>query len=243
VGLPLQPRAILLDALGTLVGLEPPWPGLMAELRARHGIEIDDGQARSALRAEMSYYRAHCHDARDPASLLALRHRCAQIVGEHLGGAVATLGLDALTETLLAALRFHPYPDAQPALYALRERGVKLVVVSNWDVSLHDVLAQTGLLPLLDGVLTSAEFGSGKPAPAIFEAALARAGASPAQALHVGDSLEEDVRGAHAAGIEPLLLVRAPGPLLATGGEPASGDHIEGVRTIGSLSEIVPNAT
>jgi putative hydrolase of the HAD superfamily len=243
VSLPLQPRAILLDALGTLVGLEPPWPPFVAELRARHGIEVDLEHAVAALRAEMSYYRDHCQEARDSGSLLRLRRRCAEIVGEHLGGAVARLGLDALTETLLAALRFRAYPDVRPALDALRERGVKLVVVSNWDVSLHDVLALTGLAPLLDGVLTSAEFGAGKPGPAIFEAALARAGATPAQALHVGDSLEEDVSGARAAGIEPLLLTRAPGPLLATGGEPATGARLEGVRTIASLSELVPNAT
>jgi putative hydrolase of the HAD superfamily len=118
-------------------------------------------------------------------------------------------------------------------LRAARERGLTLVVVSNWDVSLHDVLDAIGLAPLLDGVLTSAEVGSAKPAPAIFARALELAGVGPGEALHVGDSVEHDVAGAHAAGIEPLLLVRdgaapAPPPL-----------PLAGVRTIASLRPLL----
>ena len=46
---------------------------------------------------------------------------------------------------LLAALRFRAFPEAPAVLRALRARGARLVVVSNWDVSLHDVLERTGL--------------------------------------------------------------------------------------------------
>ena len=237
-----QPRAVLLDALGTLVGLEPPWPLLVRELRARHGIEISLEQSIAALRAEMSYYRANCHRAADADSLALLRRRCAEIVAAQLGEPVVALGIDVLTETLLAALRFAPYPDARAALELLRERGAGIVVVSNWDVSLHAVLAETGLAPLLDGALTSAEFGSAKPAPEIFRAALAMLPAGPASAVHVGDSLEEDVAGARAAGIEALLLVRAPGRLLAPGAQPPASGGLRGVRTISSLSELTGGA-
>jgi putative hydrolase of the HAD superfamily len=86
---------------------------------------------------------------------------------------------------------------------------VPRVVVSNWDVSLRGVLADTGLAPHVDAVVTSAEVGVAKPRGAIFAAGLAAAGGvAAAEALHVGDSVEHDVEGARAAGIEPLLVVR-----------------------------------
>jgi len=91
----------------------------------------------------------------------------------------------------------------------VRTAGARLVVVSNWDVSLHDVLARTGLAPLLDGAVISAEAGVAKPDPAIFERALEIAGGiEPGHALHVGDSLEADVAGARAAGVEAVLVQR-----------------------------------
>ena len=84
--------------------------------------------------------------------------------------------------------------------------GLRLVVASNWDVSLHEVLERTGLRELLDGVVTSAEVGSAKPAGELFAAALALAGASAQEAIHVGDSLEEDIAGARAAGIDAVVF-------------------------------------
>jgi putative hydrolase of the HAD superfamily len=133
-------------------------------------------------------------------------------------------------DALLAALRFTAFPDVRPALVAARARGQRLVVVSNWDVSLVGVLRGLGLEPLLDGVLTSAGAGVRKPAPAIFSRALELAGVPAGDAIHVGDSLDEDVAGARAAGIEPVLIRRGPGPIVA------------GVRTISSLSELVAPA-
>jgi putative hydrolase of the HAD superfamily len=83
--------------------------------------------------------------------------------------------------------------------------------VSNWDCSLSDVLARTGLGELLDGVVTSAEAGARKPDPGIFTVALGLAGCEAAQALHVGDTPDEDVAGARAAGVPVLFLDRGGG--------------------------------
>src|SRR5436305_266108 len=70
------------------------------------------------------------------------------------------------------------------------------------------------LEPLLDGILTSAEAGVRKPAGAIFEYALQIAGVGARDAVHVGDSLEEDIAGARNAGVSPVLIRRdgVPGP-------------------------------
>jgi putative hydrolase of the HAD superfamily len=193
-------RAVFLDALGTLVELEPPW----VSLRDRVPGEVSDERLVAALRAEMAYYREHAHEGRDEASLAELRERCAAIVSEKLG-------LEISVDELVGAIRFFAYPDAVPALSALRERGLKLVAVSNWDCSLPKVLERCGLDGLLDGTVTSAGAGARKPDPEIFVSALELAGCRPDEALHVGDTEEEDVEGARAAGIRPLLMAREGG--------------------------------
>ncbi len=102
------------------------------------------------------------------------------------------------------------------------------MIVSNWDVSLHAVLRDTGIAELVDAVLTSAQEGVAKPDPAIFARALERVGVSdPRSAVHVGDSVEFDVQGARAAGITPVLLDRA-----------GRGTAPSGVQIIGSLGEL-----
>ena len=106
----------------------------------------------------------------------------------------------------MAAIRFRAYDDAAPALAQLRELGLRLVCVSNWDVSLPEVLARCGLGGALDGVVTSAQVGSRKPDPAIFRPALRLARCSATEAVYVGDTPAEDVEGARAAGIRALLI-------------------------------------
>jgi putative hydrolase of the HAD superfamily len=209
-GLDPPRRVVLLDGLGTLVSLQPPWPALVARLRGAHGVELEPAAAERAFRAEMVYYRAHHHEGHDANTLAQLRCRCAQTLRAELPEAVAeAVSLADLTSAMLEALRFAAYPDALSALPVLRTRGLKLVAVSNWDASLPAVLRATGLEELLDGAITSAAVGAPKPAPAIFRAALELAGAEPEQALHVGDSIEHDIRGALAAGVAPVLLRRA----------------------------------
>jgi putative hydrolase of the HAD superfamily len=198
------PSAVLLDALGTLVELETPWPHLVDELAAR-GVVVGEEAGRAAMLAEMAYYRAHHDEAGTWPALKDLRRRCAGVVQEHLATA---LPLADVEEALLAAVRFRAYPEVPAVLGRLRAGGARLAVVSNWDVSLHVVLERTRLRGLVDVVVISAELGVAKPDPAIFRAALERLGASARDAIHVGDSVEHDVAGARAAGLEAVLVTR-----------------------------------
>ncbi len=221
-------RALLLDALGTLVTLEPPAPRLRARLAAAFGVQITLAQAERAVAAEIAFYRAHLDAGRDEESLAELRDRCAQVLRAALpvSSRLSGIGPQSMVAVLLDSLEFRQFEDVPPALHAARDRGCRLVVVSNWDVSLHQVLARLGLIGLVDGVVTSAEVGSRKPAPAVFHRALELAGVAASDALHVGDSLKEDVAGARAAGIEPILLARGQPPVCT------------GVRVISSLLEL-----
>jgi putative hydrolase of the HAD superfamily len=228
---PPRYEAVLFDALGTLVRLEPPWPLLRGVLHSRHGIEVSEQQAREAMRAEIAYYLEHHTEGRDPESLAGLRARCAEVVAETLGPPVAALGTERLTEALLEALRFVPFPDAAGVLGALRVSGVRTAVVSNWDCSLAGLLGGLGLGGMLDAVVTSAEAGVRKPAPEIFHAALAGVQCPAERALYVGDSLEVDVAGGRAAGIRSVLLDRAAS---------AAGDaEVERIFTLDNLPALL----
>jgi putative hydrolase of the HAD superfamily len=231
----MSPRrnVLLLDALGTLVRLEPPVPHLRRQLARRFGLELSESEAETALAAEIRYYRAHLDDGRDFETLAALRHRCAEVLRGALPRPQALEGVstEALMQALLDSLRFSAFDDAHGSLQDARRRRQKLVVASNWDVSLHEVLARLNLADLVDGIVTSAEVGARKPAPAVFERALALAGADAGDALHIGDSVAEDVVGAQRAGIKPVLLSRD--------GRVAP----PGVRTIATLAELAQLAT
>jgi FMN phosphatase YigB (HAD superfamily) len=225
---PSERAALLIDGLGTLVGLEAPAPVLRRELEQRFGVTVSDAQAHRALAAEIAFYRARMDEGRDADSLIALRRRCAEVLRDALPDSdrLAQVDTASLTDALLASLRFTAFDDAREALLAARARGQRVIVVSNWDVSLLEVLELVGLAPLLHGVVTSAAIGARKPSPAIFEHALALAGAAPGQAVHVGDSLKEDVAGARACGIAAVLLRR----------DGESGPA--GVATIASLTQL-----
>lgn len=203
-------RAVFCDALGTLVELEPPWVPLAASLE----IEPDE-RVVAAVRAEMAYYRAHAHEGRDRASLAELRRACARVLSDELG-------VEVPVTTMMDAIRFRAYPDARPALASLSERGLTLVCVSNWDVSLGEVLERCELGVRFAGVVSSASAGARKPDPAIFAPALEIAGCEPGEALHVGDTAAEDIDGAMAAGIPALLIDRNGAGDIASLGEIAA---------------------
>jgi putative hydrolase of the HAD superfamily len=221
-------RALLLDALGTIVWLEAPAPALRRELATRFDLEVSEPEARRALVAEIGYYRANLDQGRDPSSLAALRQRCAEVLRAALPRTERLARIDrlSLTEALLASLRFAPFPDAGPAIRAAKARGERVVVVSNWDISLTEVLARVGLASLVDGIITSAGAGARKPDPDIFRQALEIAGTCVRSATHVGDNLAEDIAGARAAGITPILVHRN------------GGARPPGVRCIASLAEL-----
>ena len=222
------PRAVLLDALGTLVELDDPVGSLGAAL-AERGLDLPARDVGAALRAEIAYYREHHDEAVDEPALERLRDRCAAVFQAALPAPARESEPGRVREALLAGLRFRAFDEVPRVLRALRDRGARLVVVSNWDVSLHGVLRDTGLDGLLDGVITSAQERVAKPDPRIFERALQLAGGvTPEHAWHVGDDLAADVGGAQAAGITPVLVDRdgAAGP-------------VPGVRTVRTLAELL----
>jgi FMN phosphatase YigB (HAD superfamily) len=114
---------------------------------------------------------------------------------------------------LLGPASLAVFPDVTGALRALEDAGYPLVMVSNWQCGLGHFSAELGFGNAFRHVLASAELGLAKPDPGIFREAARRLGVSPGRILHVGDSYEDDVEGATAAGCRAVLLCREPADL------------------------------
>lgn len=205
-------EAVTIDAYGTLVALRDPVPSLQRSL-AERGVERTADETRAAFAAEVAFYVLRSHEGHDAATLAHLRRDCTAVF---LAAVEAELDPDEFTPAFLDALVFEAEPGAADACRALAGRGLRLAVVSNWDIGLHDHLGTLGLGALVDTIVTSAEAGAPKPSPAVFELALARLGVVPERTVHVGDS-DADAAGARAAGLrfEAAPLADAAARILA----------------------------
>jgi HAD superfamily hydrolase (TIGR01509 family) len=100
-------------------------------------------------------------------------------------------------------------PSVAPTLAALRQRGLKLTIVSNANGKLRVLFDRLTLAGQVDCLLDSHDEGVEKPDPRFFEIALERSGARRENTIHVGDLYYVDVEGARAAGLRGVLLDEA----------------------------------
>jgi putative hydrolase of the HAD superfamily len=201
-------RAVLLDFYGTVA-------------HATHWVSIDDVLAARGYELDATVFERWYNDddldgiTHDEHS----RSREAYVAWQR----ERTLGMLAETdvhpgeyEEILDQLRrggatrvIEAYPEVPGVLEALRRRGLRLVVCSNWDWDLREAIAESGLTEHFDAVVSSAWVGARKPHPRIFAAALAEAGVDAPAARFVGDTWGPDVMGPLAAGIPATYLRRA----------------------------------
>lgn len=103
---------------------------------------------------------------------------------------------------------FRLFDDSLSAVRQIREKGIKVAVLSNWDHSLHQCLEGHGLGYEFDAVFASLEYGVEKPDPRFFQIALDHFGVEPGECFHVGDDVVDDFEGARGVGIPTVLLDR-----------------------------------
>jgi putative hydrolase of the HAD superfamily len=120
------------------------------------------------------------------------------------------------------------YPDSLPVLSALKDRGLIVGVISNFDSRIYPLLSALGIFQCLDSVTISSRSGAAKPDARIFKDALSGHGLLPGESLHVGDSIREDVEGASGAGLRAVHIDRA---------HPHPGGN---QSVIGSLRDLLP---
>jgi putative hydrolase of the HAD superfamily len=189
-------RGILFDFGGTLDGPGLSWTDRFTALHRRAGIDLAPERLADAVG-----YGTRCAYAGPALAAADLR----QTVAFHVACQLRHLEIDEPRAARHIVDQF--VADAEAALaesgrlLASLAGRTALGVVSNFYGNLERILADAGLLELLDAVLDSAVVGVTKPAPEIFQLALARLGVAAGDALFVGDSLDKDVLPAVASGM------------------------------------------
>jgi putative hydrolase of the HAD superfamily len=120
-------------------------------------------------------------------------------------------GFDSYFDELFEVFRhgaWKLFPETRGVLTSLEKRGFKLGLISNFDTRVYDVCKALGIYKYFKSFVISSEAGFAKPSPEIFEIALNDQGVSAEESLHIGDSIEHDILGAKALGINAVLLAR-----------------------------------
>jgi putative hydrolase of the HAD superfamily len=201
-------RAVLFDVDFTIAR---PGPELGPEgyqrLGARFGLELEPSRYGQAREKAIEGLRRHPELEHDEEIWVAFTERIIRGMGGDSDSAYECAV--AMTRAWEHAEHFELYEDALPVLEELRGRGLKLGLVSNTGRDLDEFVAHHHLD--VDAVLGSRAFGRTKPHPTIFQAVLERLQVRPAEAAMIGDSPEDDVEGARAAGIVRAFLLDRDG--------------------------------
>ncbi len=206
-------RAVFLDAGHTLLYAHPDLGTIYTQVTVEFGVELPPARFAAVFgpvfKVAVQEYASHSHasDAQDFAMWRSITGRIHEALPE-LAGVDFEAWFQALYRRFGEASAWSVYDDVVPVLRRLRERGLILGVVSNWDSRLQAISDGLGLTDLVDFLVISARAGVRKPDPGIFRQALEQAGVAPDEALHVGDVPEEDIDGARRAGIRGVLIER-----------------------------------
>jgi HAD superfamily hydrolase (TIGR01549 family) len=198
-------RAVLFDVDFTLCR---PGPELSAErygrIAERYGVQLDPARYEEARENAVLNLKRHPELLHDET----IWHRFTEEIFIGMGGP-AEVASDCATEIERGwevAENFELYEDALPVLDELRTADVKVGLVSNGIRDLTEFVAHHRLT--VDAIVDSRSHGRVKPHPTIFQAALELLDVDAADAVMVGDSLEEDVEGARALGMRAILIDR-----------------------------------
>jgi putative hydrolase of the HAD superfamily len=199
-------RAVLFDAGDTLIRLRAEAGALLVAAAGRLGVPVDPAAAAEVWRRVLAG-AGTAEELAKGRDLTAERHRVvwtdlysrsgADDLAAGLSGAVYELTVDPVS--------WDAFPDTAATLRGLRERGVRVGVVSDTGFDLRPVLDALGLSPWIDAVVLSCEYGACKPDARVFRSLCAELGVEPGETLMVGDNPMTD-GGAAPAGLLALLL-------------------------------------
>jgi putative hydrolase of the HAD superfamily len=210
------PQAIFFDAVGTLFHLREPVGETYADIAAQHGVVADAATLETGFRAAWKSLPVPVHEEGMAAEdddrswweelvRRTFQHALPQMPDE----SKMTTVFDDLYEHYAYAGAWQLWDDTVPVLENLHATDCRLLVLSNFDKRLRNILEGLEIAHYFEAIIVSSEVGAWKPDPRMFRAALMAAHAQPEECLHIGDDPRADGEGATAMGI-PSLLVKRP---------------------------------
>ncbi|GIW40265.1 MAG: hypothetical protein KatS3mg076_0842 [Candidatus Binatia bacterium] len=209
-------RAVFFDAVGTLFDLAQPVGTVYAREASRFGVVADPEDLERKFRKSFREAPPLAFPGASERELDRLerdwwKNLVRRVFRDHEFPRFEKFFAE-LYEGFATPRWWKVHPRTNPTLRTLRSHGLVLGIVSNFDHRLERLLEALDLRRYFDSVVVSSRAGFAKPDPRIFRLALRSHGIRPAQALHVGDSPEEDLAGARAAGLHGLLVDPLEGP-------------------------------
>ncbi|MGW2931361.1 HAD family hydrolase [Streptomyces sp. NPDC055722] len=220
-------KGVMFDFSGTLFRIESTAQWLRAVV-ADAGLAVPEGEL-DACAGRLEEFGAqpggvppcrvptHLEELWRGRDLTAERHRAAFTALTREAGWPSADLAEALYDRSQVSEAWHPYPDAEETLRALRGRGIPVAVVSNIGWDMRPVFRDHGVDDLVDAYFLSFECRVEKPDPRIFQMACDKLAVAPGDALMVGDDRVADV-GAAALGcrvhlVDPVPVDQRPGAL------------------------------
>ncbi|MDB6056532.1 MAG: phosphoglycolate phosphatase [Verrucomicrobiales bacterium] len=199
-------EAVTFDVGGTLIEPFPSVGHVYSQVAARHGVHVAPEVLNTRFAAAWKSRKNFGHSISDWSGL----------VDATFAGLVDPMPSQTFFHELFTEFTkptaWRIFDDVIPCLERLQDRKVRLAVISNWDERLRPLLHALNLARFFEATIVSIELGAPKPDPQIFVTAAQQLHLEPSQILHIGDSLNEDVNCARAAGFAAMLIAREKPP-------------------------------
>ncbi len=208
-------KTVIFDWFNTLARYEPPRELVHSQALNQFGFDVDPVKLMKPLMSADKYYfeentvlPIRKRNAEDQEKILAhyeeiIMSEAGLKFDKNLPLQVYRKGKELFGEILDFVL----FDDVMPVMQTLKEKKLLIGLLTNYAKDMNPLIKKLGLDSYINFIVTPYEAGSDKPDPAIFRYALNKAGASPEEAVYIGDQYKVDIIGAHNAGIKQVLLI------------------------------------
>ena len=210
-------KAVFFDWSDTLAHYKPPRGKLQSQVLQEFGIHISPQEIIPGLMvADRGYFEENAISPvrkRSPEEQAKVWNRYQKTILTEAGVNIpkepdTLVKIMKRVQELSQGMSFTLFDDVLSTLKTLKGQNFILGLLTNLDRDMNPICRELGMEPYINFVITSREVGVDKPKPAIFLAALQRAGVNASEAVHVGDQYKLDIIGARGVGITPILIDR-----------------------------------